>query len=221
MDARLTNLCPISAETVLVRGLRKRLGATWAVDGLDLDVRAGEVVGLTGANGAGKTTLLHLLAGVLRPDAGTIEIAGGPPSDPRVRRAIGFAPQATAIYDALTVEENLTFFARLHGLRGSLLNARVDEALRFAGLIDRRANRASTLSGGMKRRLHVASAVVHAPALLLLDEPTVGVDAASREHIVRELSALGCAILYASHHQDEVARLCTRTIALARGRVVS
>ena len=217
----MTNLCLTSTETVRIRGVRKRLGPTWALDGVDLHVRSGEVVGLVGPNGAGKTTLLHLLAGVLTPDAGSIEIEGGDPTAPATRRAIGFAPQATAIYDELSCEENLAFFARVHGMRGSELRVGVDEALSFAGLGDRRRHRAGTLSGGMKRRLHVATASVHRPSLLLLDEPTVGVDASSREHLMKHLALLECAIVYASHHLDEIERLCSRTIHLTRGRVTS
>lgn len=225
MDAGTSNLCLTLAPALKARGLRKKLGSTAAVAGVDLTVRGGEVVGLLGANGAGKTTLLHLLAGVLAPDAGTIEIAGASdPTRPRTRRALGFAPQATAVYDELTAAENLRFFGSVHGLGRSALRARVEHGLAFAGLVDRRDDRVGTYSGGMKRRLHVACALVHEPALLLLDEPTVGVDAASRGHLLDGVTALreqGCAVIYASHHLDEVARVCDRVVVLSKGRVIA
>lgn len=225
LDAGSSKLCLSSRPALFARRLRKRLGSTAAVDGVDLSVRRGEVVGLLGANGAGKTTLLHLIAGVLAPDEGTIEIDGvADPTRPATRRALGFAPQATAIYDELTAEENLKFFGSVHGLRGASLRRRVEHGLAFAGLLDRRRDRAGTFSGGMKRRLHVASALVHAPPLLLLDEPTVGVDAASRAHLLDGVAALrdeGAAVIYASHHLDEVARVCDRVVVLAHGRVIA
>ncbi len=213
------------APALRARGLRKRRGDVRALDAIDLEVDAGEAVGLVGPNGAGKTTLMLVIAGVLAPDEGEVAIAGEvDPTRARVREKLGFAPQSTAVYDDLTVEENLAFFGRLHGLSGAALGAAVDAAVRFARLDERRRARASTLSGGMKRRLHVASAVVHAPRLLLLDEPTVGVDADSRRHLlagVAELRASGCAIVYASHHLDEVARICDRVVVLAQGRIVA
>jgi ABC-2 type transport system ATP-binding protein len=180
---------------------------------------------LLGPNGAGKTTLLHLLAGVLAPDDGSIEVSGeADPTRAATRRKIGFAPQSTAVYDELTASENLVFFARIHGLSSRTLERSVDDALAFAALRDRRDHRVSTFSGGMKRRLHVAAALVHAPALILLDEPTVGVDAASRATLldgVRALRERGCAVVYASHHLDEIERVCDRAVLLSRGRVVA
>lgn len=221
----MPNLCLASPQALSARGLRKSLGSTRAIDGVDLEVRAGEVIGLLGANGAGKTTLLHLIAGVLAPDAGTITIAGASdPTRPEVRRALGFAPQSTAVYDELTSAENLAFFGRVHGLSRARLRASVEEGLTFAGLDSRRDERVGTLSGGMKRRLHVACALVHGPSVLLLDEPTVGVDAASRGHLLDGVVALrkrGCAVVYASHHLDEVARICDRAVVLSHGRVMA
>ncbi len=227
-DARTFKLCPSLTPALLARQLRKRLGSRQsqpAVDGVDLAVHPGEVVGLLGPNGAGKTTLLHLLAGVLAPDEGSIHICGEKdPTRAATRSKLGFAPQSTAVYDELTASENLVFFGRMHALNSSALRQSVDRALAFAALADRRDHRVSTFSGGMKRRLHVAAAIVHAPAVLLLDEPTVGVDASSRATLldgVRALRDEGCAVVYASHHLDEVQRVCDRAVLLSHGRVVA
>lgn len=213
----------VSDPALSVEGVHKRLGDTRAVDGVDLDVRRGEVVGLLGPNGAGKTTLLHLCAGLLAPDRGSIVVAGQrDPQRPRSRALLGFAPQATALYDELSVEENLSFFGRLHGLAGARLEVAVEEGLATSRLESRRCARVGTLSGGMRRRLHVATACVHAPSLLLLDEPTVGVDPDSRSHIlsvIERLRGRGVAVVYASHHLDEIARLSDRVVFLAQGRV--
>ncbi len=224
----LSNL-PLSSSTLppdlalTVEGLEKRLGDTQAVAGIDLGVARGEVVGLLGPNGAGKTTLLHLCAGLLAPDRGCITIAGQrDPRRPNARALLGFAPQSTALYDELSVEENLSFFGRIHGLAGARLEVAVEEGLAMSRLGERRRARVGTLSGGMRRRLHVATAVVHAPALLLLDEPTVGVDPDSRSHIlsvIERLKSRGVAVVYASHHLDEIARLSDRVLFLAQGRV--
>jgi ABC-2 type transport system ATP-binding protein len=221
----MSNLCPMPEPPLVATRLKRRMGSNLAVDGVDFQVRAGEVVALLGPNGAGKTTLMHLLAGLLRPEQGEVRVDGkADPTRPAVRARIGFAPQATAVYDDLTAEENLTFFGRLQGLAGARLRERVEHGLRFAGLVDRRRERASTFSGGMRRRLHVASAMVHEPSVLLLDEPTVGVDAASRGHLLDGVSALrdaGSAVVYASHHLDEVQRICDRAVVLSAGRVIA
>ncbi len=208
-----------------VRGLEKRLGETRAIDGVDLELARGEVVGLVGPNGAGKSTLLQLCAGLLAPDEGTIHIAGlEDPRRPLTRVALGYAPQSTSVYDELTVEENLVFFGQLHGLEGESLTRAVSDALALSMLTGKRAARTVTLSGGMRRRLHVAAAVVHAPTLLLLDEPTVGVDAESCDLLLRGVTQLGrrgVSVLFSSHHEHEVARVCQRVVHMARGRIVA
>jgi ABC-2 type transport system ATP-binding protein len=212
---------------VIGRGLRVRRGGlgahkTWALDGVDIEVRAGESVALFGPNGAGKSTLLQVCAGVIAPDAGTIELAGyGRPSEPSARRAIGYVPQALAVYPRLTVRENLAFFARVLGVPRASREERVAYGLGVAQLEARAGSLAGTLSGGMQRRLSFACGVVHAPALLLLDEPTSGVDAASRAHLYAAIDAQrrqGTAIVCATHHEDEAARVCERVLALAAGR---
>ena len=208
-----------------LRDVRKRYGATVAVDGLSFDVQPGEVFGLLGPNGAGKTTTVHMAVGLLAPDAGTVSIGGrGAPSDPRVRAAIGVAPQALALYDALTAEENLEFTGRVYGLAGSRLRERVTWALAFGGLADRRRDRVETFSGGMKRRLNLAAAVVHDPELILLDEPTAGVDPQSRNALfesVLALRAAGRAIVYTTHYMEEAERLCDRVAIVDHGRLLA
>jgi ABC-2 type transport system ATP-binding protein len=216
------------APLLALCGVHKQRGGRAALDGVDLEARPGEALVLLGPNGAGKTTLLHVCAGVLVPDAGTVRllVAGQQrsPQDPEVRRALGFVPQAIAIYPKLTVRENLVFFARVLGLSRGLLEERVAAALRIADLHDRADDRSSALSGGMQRRLSFACAIVHAPKLLLLDEPTVGVDAESRALIyegIEQLKREGAAIVCSTHVPDEAARLADRVVVMARGRVTS
>ena len=206
-------------------GLHKRYGATVAVDGLSLRVEPGEILGLLGPNGAGKSTTVHLALGLLAPDRGTVTVDGlGPPTDPSVRRHLGLAPQALALYDTLSAEENLAFFGRIHGLAGRALAARVDWALDFAALVDRRRDRAGTFSGGMKRRLNLAAALLHEPRLVLLDEPTAGVDPQSRNAILERILALrqaGLTVVYTTHYMEEAERLCDRVAIVDQGRVLA
>ncbi len=206
-------------------GLRKRFGHLVAVDGLSLEVRRGEVFGLLGPNGAGKTTTINLAVGQLRPDEGTVELDGaGSPLDPHVRRRIGVAPQALALYDELTAAENLRFFGRLYGLGGSLLKQRLAWLLDLTGLADRGKDRVKTYSGGMKRRLNLAVALVHDPTLIFLDEPTVGIDPHSRNAIfdlVAFLKRDGRTIVYTTHYMEEAQRLCDRVGILDHGRLLA
>jgi ABC-2 type transport system ATP-binding protein len=168
---------------------------------------------------------MHLLAGVLRPDAGTIRVEPlGDPSAPRVRRTIGIAPQALAVYPQLTAAENLRFFGRLYGVRGAALDAAVREALALADLEARAAERAGTFSGGMSRRLNLACALLHRPSLLLLDEPTAGVDPQSRNHLfeaIRRLHARGLTVVYSTHLMEEAEQLCERVAIIDHGRVLA
>ena len=195
-----------------------------AVDDLDLDVQPGEVLGLLGPNGAGKTTTLHMAAGLLAPDAGRVMVAGGAAADADVRRRIGIAPQALAVYDLLTADENLRFFADLYAVPRAEVSGRVDWALHFVGLTDRRRDRVETFSGGMKRRLNIAAALVHAPDVVLLDEPTVGVDPQSRNAIfdsILALKAQGLAVVYSTHYMEEAVRLCDRVAIIDHGRLLA
>jgi ABC-2 type transport system ATP-binding protein len=208
-----------------VTGLRKSYGSVVAVDDVTFTVQQGETFGLLGPNGAGKTTTILLLTGALRPDAGTITVSGNAdPTRVEVRRQLGIAPQALALYDELTAEENLAFFGRLYGLSGARLKERVAWGVEFAGLADRRADRVKTYSGGMKRRLNLACALVHDPAVLFLDEPTVGVDPQSRNHLLDRIGALakqGRTVVYTTHYMEEAQKLCDRVAVMDHGRVLA
>ena len=208
-----------------VHHLCKRFGAVVAVDDLSFEAEPGTILGLLGPNGAGKTTTIGMIAGLLRPDSGRIEVNGsGSPDEPRVRRHIGIAPQALAIYEELTGKENLTFFGRLAGLRGSELRKRVAWSLEFVVLTDRQADRVKTYSGGMKRRLNLAVALVHDPPLLLLDEPTVGVDPQSRNAMfekILDLRSQGRTIIYTTHYMEEAERICDRVGVMDHGRFLA
>lgn len=215
-----------------LRDVRKRFGPVQAVDGLTLEVRRGEVLGLLGPNGAGKTTSIHMAVGLLRPDSGAVVVecgeAGarwtGEPTEPRVRRFIGVAPQALAIYEGLTGAENLAFFGKLYGLRGARLRERVDMCLGLVGLTDRAGHDCAGYSGGMKRRLNLAAALVHDPDLLLLDEPTAGVDPQSRNALLDVLAGLkraGKTIVYSTHYMDEAQKMCDRVAIVDHGKLLA
>ena len=205
--------------------VRKSYGSLLAVDGLSFTVRRGEVLGLLGPNGAGKSTTVNLAVGLLTPDAGSVAVEGrGSPAQPRVRRALGVAPQALALYELMSGEENLLFFGEVYGLGGAQLADRVRWSLDFVGLSERRRDRVSTYSGGMKRRLNLASALVHDPELILLDEPTVGVDPQSRNQIFENILALkrlGRTLIYTTHYMEEAERLCDRVAIIDKGKLLS
>ncbi len=211
---------------VEVRGIRKRFGEIEAVRGIDFRVEEGETYGLLGPNGAGKTTTISIIAGLLRRDAGDV-LVGGMPMDvgaAEPRALIGLVPQELAIYPDLTGRENLRFFGRLYGLSGTVLSRRVDEVLEVIGLRDRADDRADEYSGGMKRRLNIGIGLLHEPRLLILDEPTVGVDPQSRNAIlesVEALSATGRGVLYTTHYMEEAERLCDRVGIIDEGRLVA
>jgi ABC-2 type transport system ATP-binding protein len=209
---------------IIAEGLVKRFGARTAVDGLSLEISAGETFGLLGPNGAGKTTTISMLIGLLSPDAGSVSVAGKNPRSNLVRRQIGIAPQALSLYEAMSAEENLQFFGRMYGLFGKSLAQRVDDCLELAGLRERRKDRVGTFSGGMKRRLNIAAGTIHVPQVLLLDEPTVGVDPQSRNHIIgciQQLAKNGMTILYTTHYMEEAQKLCDRIGIMDQGRLLA
>ncbi|MEW6072124.1 MAG: ABC transporter ATP-binding protein [Planctomycetota bacterium] len=219
----MASLPPIVVQT---RGLTRRFGSLTAVDRLDLELRAGERLGLLGPNGAGKSTTIRILSTLLRPTAGEVAVLGLDPigDGDRLRARIGVVPQELAVYEPLTGRQNLAFFGRLYGLSRGALDAAVAQGLALAGLAERADDLVSTYSGGMKRRLNLAAALLHAPELVFLDEPTVGIDPQSRNRVfemVEALAANGVAMIYTSHQLGEVERLCDRIVILDHGRRVA
>lgn len=211
---------------VQAESLRKWYGRQPAVQDVSLQIEPGELFGLLGPNGAGKTTLISILSALLRADSGSATIFGLPvtPKNRALRRLIGIVPQELALYGELSPRENLTFFGKLYGLQGRTLKRRVDQVLGAIGLSGRADDPAETFSGGMKRRLNLGLALVHEPKLLLLDEPTTGVDPQSRNHIFNEITSLnenGLTIIYTSHYMEEVQTLCRRIAIMDHGRVVA
>lgn len=209
-----------------VERLAKSYGTKPAVVDVSLTVARGEVVGLLGPNGAGKSTTVGMICGLVLPDAGTVLVDGEPirTDDSPVKRRIGLVPQDIALYEDLGARRNLELFGALYGVRGALLRERVDAALALVGLSDRAGDKPSRYSGGMKRRLNIAAALVHDPDLLILDEPTVGVDPQSRNAIFDNLEALaarGKAIVYTTHYLEEADRLADRIVIVDHGRVVA
>lgn len=208
------------------RGLRRAYGALVAVNDVSFEIGAGETYGLLGPNGAGKTTVISMVAGVLEADSGTVMVDGRPitPRSVREKAAIGYVPQDVALYPDLTARENLRFFARLYGLGGARLRSRVEEVLETIGLAERAGDLVSKYSGGMKRRLNIGAGLLHRPRLLILDEPTVGVDPQSRNAILASVEALaaeGMAILYTTHYMEEAQRLCDRVGILDEGKLIA
>ncbi|MEL6330803.1 MAG: ABC transporter ATP-binding protein [Planctomycetota bacterium] len=206
-------------------GVRKSFGTITAVDRLSLRVEPGEVLGLLGPNGAGKTTAIGLATGMLDPDEGSVDIAGrGSPSQREVRAHLGLATQSITVFDRLTARENLVFFAKIQGSNGRDAASRADAMLRHVGLSDRAGSRVEGFSGGMKRRLNFAAAIIHDPPLVLLDEPTAGVDPHSRNAIfdlVQTLKNEGKAVVYTTHYMEEAQRLCDRVAIIDRGRLLA
>jgi len=208
-----------------LQNLHKRFGSIAAVDDLSLEIKRGEIFGLLGPNGAGKTTTVNMAVGLLKPDNGEVILEGlGAPTLPAVRAKIGVAPQAAAIYEDLSAEENLSFFGKIQGISGRKLTDRIAWSLDFVDLTERRKDRVKTYSGGMKRRLNLAVALIHEPQLLLLDEPTVGVDPQSRNAIFEKIETLrkeGCTIVYTTHYMEEAQRLCDRVGIIDYGKLLA
>ena len=208
------------------KALKKSYGSVTAVDGISLRVDKAETLGLLGPNGAGKTTTVSIIAGLLRPDFGEVLIEGRSlrgDTDP-AKRNIGFVPQDIALYDELSAHDNLALFAALYDMSGAKRDRAIDEALDLAGLTDRAGDRVSNFSGGMKRRLNLTAALLHDPQILLLDEPTVGVDPQSRNAIFDNLETLkkrGKTLVYTTHYMEEAERLCDRLVIVDHGKVIA
>ncbi len=204
--------------------LRKRYGNLVALDDVSFEVQKGETFGLLGPNGAGKTTAIKLLCGLLKPDAGMVTLDGKTnPGLIEVRLSLGVVPQTLAIYEELSAEDNLRFFGRIYGLSGRRLKERVRNCLEIAGLTQRSRERVSKYSGGMKRRLNMVCSFLHEPPILLLDEPTVGVDPQSRNLIfdtIEDMKKQGRTIIYTTHYMEEAQRLCERVAILDHGKIL-
>ena len=209
-----------------IENVTKRFGEIVALDRVSLSLARGEFFGLLGPNGAGKTTLMSLVAGLRAPDSGSISINGQRvgPNAMAPRHELGFVPQAIALYEELSAEENLRLFGKLYGLAGQELRARVDHGLHAAQLFERRQDKVQTYSGGMKRRINVVASILHRPALLLCDEPTVGVDPQSRNAIfefLQQLNVDGMTIVYSTHYMEEATRLCSRIGIIDHGHLLA
>ena len=214
-----------ASNLIAVEGLRYSYGERVAVNSASLVCRRGEILGLLGPNGAGKTTLLSCIAGLLSDFEGQLifdDSPFSPAEDSSNRARLGLVPQELALYESMTGRENLEFFGRMQGLPAASLGEAVQRGLELSGLVDRADDRVSTFSGGMKRRLNLAVGDLHSPDLLLLDEPTTGVDPQSRNHLFEcllELREQGRTLIYTSHYMEEVQRLCDRIVIINEGVV--
>jgi ABC-2 type transport system ATP-binding protein len=213
-----------SSAPLRVDALVKRFGEMTALDGITLEVRSGECLGLLGPNGAGKSTLIRSIVGRVIPDAGTISVFGAQADSMSARTALGWVPQELALYPRLTCRENLQSFGRYHGLGGVPLDQAVARCLGWATLTDRAGELVKNFSGGMKRRLNMAAGLIHQPKLALMDEPTVGVDPQSRNHIFEMIETLrgeGMSIIYTTHYMEEAERLCDRIAIVDHGKIIA
>jgi ABC-2 type transport system ATP-binding protein len=213
-----------SLQPLRIDRLVKRFGQVTAVNGITLELRSGECLGLLGPNGAGKSTLIRSIVGRVIPDAGTIQVFGAPADSTAARNSLGWIPQELALYPRLTCRENLQSFGRYHGLSGATLEQAVDRCLGWSTLTDRAGELVKNLSGGMKRRLNMAAGMIHQPKLVLMDEPTVGVDPQSRNHIFEMIEKLrdeGMSIIYTTHYMEEAERLCDRVAIVDHGKIIA
>jgi len=207
-------------------GLQKTYKSVKALQGLDLSIAEGVIYGLLGPNGAGKSTFINIVAGLVKADSGNLIVAGSslPEESKVVKGRMGFVPQDLAIYEDLTAYENIAFFASLYGLKGKEKKEKVEKALEFVSLTDRRKDRAKTYSGGMKRRLNLACGICHEPDILFLDEPTVGIDPQSRNHIMESIKILnkrGMTVIYTTHYMEEAETLCDRIGIIDHGEIIA
>lgn len=209
-----------------VKGLVKKYKDYTAVDGVDLSINEGEIFGLLGPNGAGKSTTMNTLLGLLKVNDGSVKMFGKDFSKHarEIKRSVGYVPQDFAFFETLSAVDNVTYWGKLYGLRGEELYKSVQEALEFTGLWDRRKGKAKTFSGGMKRRLNIACAIVHKPRILFMDEPTVGVDPQSRNNILESIKIMnqnGSTIIYTTHYMEEIEAICERVAIMDFGKVIA
>ncbi|GAA0730554.1 ABC transporter ATP-binding protein [Clostridium malenominatum] len=213
-------------KILTIESLTKKFGSFTAVDNVNLEIEEGEIYGLLGPNGAGKTTIINIICGLLKPNSGRIKILNKDLNEDKkeIKGNIGIVPQDIAIYEDLTVLENVKFFGSLYGLKGNYLKERALASLEFVGLGDKLKSFPKELSGGMKRRLNIACALTHRPKLIIMDEPTVGIDPQSRNHIlqsVKKLNNLGSTIIYTSHYMEEVEEVCSKIGIIDNGKVIA
>jgi ABC-2 type transport system ATP-binding protein len=213
-------------KAIKVHDLHKNFGDVYAVQGVSFDVQAGEVFSLLGPNGAGKSTTISMISCLLQPTQGDVQVCGHSIKGDQmnVKAAIGVVPQDIALYEDLSARENLNFWGKMYGLRGGALKQRVDEVLEIIGLTDRQKGRAGKFSGGMKRRLNIGIALLHRPQVLILDEPTVGIDPQSRRNIldsVKELNRQGTTVLYTTHYMEEAQELSDHIAIMDHGKLIA
>jgi len=209
---------------IRIEGVSKRFDDLVAVENLSLDIRQGEIFGLLGPNGAGKSTIISMISGQQLPSEGTVQVQGRSPTSTESKRTVGVAPQTIALYEELSALDNLAFFGSLYSLGKAKLTERIEWVLEFVGLSERASDRVEKYSGGMKRRLNLAITLMHEPELLLLDEPTVGVDPQSRNKLfdnVLALAAQGKTIVYTTHYMEEAERLCDRVGIIDHGNMLA
>ncbi|MDL5612392.1 ABC transporter ATP-binding protein [Bacillus halotolerans] len=213
-------------SVALIENLKKQYKNKTAVDGISFEVKESEVLGLLGPNGAGKSTTIHILSGVLSATSGNVTILGHnvKNSAKKMKKGIGIVPQDIAIYEDISAEQNVRFFASLYSLKGKELKARVKEALELVQLYDRKDDKPKTFSGGMKRRLNIACAIAHQPKLIIMDEPTVGIDPQSRNHILESIKLLkekGASIIYSTHYMEEAEAIADRIMIMNEGKIIA
>ncbi len=213
-------------KLIEVRKLEKCYAHFKALNGISFDVREGEILCFLGPNGAGKSTTIHILSTILQYDGGEILFEGKDVKKHTryVKCNLGIVPQDLAIYEEVSAEQNVAFFAALYGLKGTQLQKSVDEALQFVGLLDKKNEKPKTFSGGMKRRLNIACAIAHKPKVIIMDEPTVGIDPQSRNHILQSIQHLqeqGSTIIYTTHYMEEVEEISTRIIIMDHGEIIA
>ncbi|GFZ33102.1 ABC transporter ATPase [Clostridium zeae] len=213
-------------DIITVKNLEKNYGSKKAVAGINFSLKDGEILGLLGPNGAGKSTTLNILSTILKSDKGEIDVLGHNLKEDAktIKQSIGIVPQDIAIYEEISAEKNISFFASLYGLKGNELKKQVREALELVGLYDKKSDKPKTFSGGMKRRLNIACAIAHKPKIIIMDEPTVGIDPQSRNHIldsIKTLKARGAAVIYSTHYMEEVEAIADRIIIMNEGKIIA